>query len=54
MAHDLLGEIRLDLVPALFAPNDLSGGARLYGFTDDDFDKASAAARRHDNIAARA
>ena len=32
----------------------LSGGARLYGFGEDDFDKATAAARRHDNIAARA
>ena len=32
----------------------LSGGARLYGFTDADFDKATAAARRHDNIAAHA
>ena len=32
----------------------LSGGARLYRFTDDDFDKAAATARRHDNIAARA
>jgi predicted TIM-barrel fold metal-dependent hydrolase len=29
----------------------LSGGARLYGFNDDDFDKAAAAARRRDNVA---
>jgi predicted TIM-barrel fold metal-dependent hydrolase len=29
----------------------LSGGARLYGFTDADFDKAAAAARRRDNVA---
>jgi hypothetical protein len=28
----------------------LSGGARLYGFTDADFDKATAAARRRDNV----
>ena len=32
----------------------LSGGARLYGFGDADFDKADVAAKRHDNIAARA
>jgi len=30
----------------------LSGGARLYGFSDDDFDKATAAARRHGNLTA--
>ena len=29
----------------------LSGGARLYGFTNADFDKAAAAARRRDNVA---
>ena len=29
----------------------LGGGARLYGFTDGDFDKAAAAARRRDNVA---
>ena len=32
----------------------LSGGARLYGFAEDDFAKAAAAAKRHDNIAGRA
>ena len=30
----------------------LSGGARLYGFTEDDFDKSTAAARRHGNLTA--
>jgi hypothetical protein len=30
----------------------LSGGARLYGFGEDDFDKATAAARRHGNLTA--
>ena len=30
----------------------LSGGARLYGFDDGDFDKATAAARRHGNLTA--
>jgi hypothetical protein len=30
----------------------LSGGARLYGFTDADFSKADAAAKRRDNVAA--
>ena len=30
----------------------LSGGARLYGFDDDDFAKADAAAKRRDNISA--
>jgi len=29
----------------------LGGGARLYGFTDADFDKAAAAAKRRDNVA---
>jgi hypothetical protein len=29
----------------------LSGGARLYGFGAEDFVKAEAAAKRHDNIA---
>ncbi|MBV9816210.1 MAG: hypothetical protein JO229_10735, partial [Alphaproteobacteria bacterium] len=32
----------------------LNGGARLYGFTESDFDKADAAAKRRDNIAAGA
>ena len=32
----------------------LSGGARLYGFAEDDFAKAAVAAKRHDNIAGRA
>jgi hypothetical protein len=33
----------------------LSGGARLYGFDDSNFDMAAAAARRRDNrTAARA
>jgi len=33
----------------------LSGGARLYGFTEADFSKAAAAAKRRDNVfAARA
>jgi hypothetical protein len=32
----------------------LGGGARLYGFGEDDFAKAAAAAKRHDNIAGRA
>ena len=30
----------------------LSGGARLYGFGDDDFAKADTAAKRRDNMAA--
>ena len=30
----------------------LSGGARLYGFGEEDFAKADLAAKRHDNIAA--
>jgi hypothetical protein len=30
----------------------LSGGARLYGFSEDDFDRATAAARRHGNLTA--
>jgi hypothetical protein len=29
----------------------LSGGARLYGFTEADFTKAAAAAKRRDNLA---
>ena len=29
----------------------LGGGARLYGFTDADFDKAAVAAKRRDNLA---
>jgi hypothetical protein len=33
----------------------LSGGARLYGFTEADFSNAAAAAKRRDNVfAARA
>ena len=28
----------------------LGGGARLYGFGEDDFVKADAAAKRHDNV----
>jgi len=28
----------------------LGGGARLYGFGEDDFAKAAAAAKRHDNV----
>ena len=32
----------------------LSGGARLYGFTEADFSKADAAAKRQDNVVAPA
>jgi hypothetical protein len=46
-------EFKPSITPEI-AGEILSGGARLYGFGDDDFDKAAAAARRHDNIAARA
>ncbi len=30
----------------------LGGGARLYGFAEDDFAKAAAAAKRRDNVTA--
>ena len=39
------------ITPAIGA-QILSGGARLYGFTADDFARADAAARRRDNVGA--